>query len=105
MHSLPDIDDTSGLHLSLPANWHLGRRRLPLPLPSLTLLSSIHFSGLALDSAGEITRFLLFQHYLSSCLSKTGRQSATTFLLKSWLWRNVSEAVQKRGRLTAGPCL
>lgn len=80
IHPLPDIDDPSGLQFSLPANRHLGRRRLPLPLPSLTLLSSIHFSGLALDSAGEITGSSLSQHYLSSCLSETGGQSATTFL-------------------------
>lgn len=79
MFCLPDIDDPRGLHLSLPANGHLGRHRLPLPLPSLTLLSSIHFSGLALDSAGEITRSSLSQHHLSSCLSETGGQSATTF--------------------------
>lgn len=37
---VPDINDTCGLHLSLPANRHLGE--LPFALPSISLFSSIH---------------------------------------------------------------
>ena len=66
---VPYIDNPRVIHLALPANGDVSQAWLPLRVPSLILLRSIHCSGgLANVSAGEVTRPSVSSDDLSSCL-------------------------------------